>query len=54
MKGGTNIVHRPNLNANSTEYLAPTSKRSDNKTSSLSKSDNHIDYSSEHIYVEAL
>jgi len=55
MSGGTNIVRRPNLNANSTEYLAPTSKRSDNKTSSLSESDNHIEtISSEHIYVEAL
>ena len=54
MKSGTNIVRRPNLNVNSTEYLAPTSKRSDNKTSSLSESDNHIDYSSENIYVEAL
>ena len=55
MSGGTNIVRCPNLNANSTEYLAPTSKRSENKTSSLSESDNHFEtISSEHIYVEAI
>ena len=55
MSGSTYIVRRPNLNTNSTEYLAPTSTRSDNEIPSMSKSDNHIEtVSSEHIYEEPL
>jgi len=60
MSGGANIVCRPNLHANSTEYLVPISKPSNNEIPTMSKSDigimtcqNIETMRSEHIYEEA-